>query len=108
MENASDIPALNSEFEEARKIIEAARDRAYRKVNEELILMYRDMGAYISRCTENAAYGEGFVNALADFFADKYPDLDKATGVIITDLMYKHWDEWVTTAPHPFVADFDG
>ena len=40
--------------------------------------------------------------------ADKYPDLDKATGVIITDLMYKHWDELVTTAPHPFVADFDG
>ena len=40
--------------------------------------------------------------------ADKYPDLDKATGVIITDLMYKHWDEWVTTAPHPLVADFDG
>ena len=40
--------------------------------------------------------------------ADKYPDLDKATGVVITDLMYKHWDEWVTTVPHPFVADFDG
>ena len=40
--------------------------------------------------------------------ADKYPDLDKATGIIITDLMYKHWDEWVTTAPHPFIADFDG
>ena len=39
---------------------------------------------------------------------DKYPDLDKTTGVIVTDLMYKHWDEWVTTAPHPFVADFDG
>ena len=39
---------------------------------------------------------------------DKYPDLDKATGVIVTDLMYKHWDEWVTTAPHPFVADFNG
>ena len=39
---------------------------------------------------------------------DKYPDLDKTTGIIVTDLMYKHWDEWVTTAPHPFVADFDG
>ena len=39
---------------------------------------------------------------------DKYPDLDKTTGLVITDLMYKHWDEWVTTAPHPFVADFDG
>lgn len=39
---------------------------------------------------------------------DKYPDLDKTTGIIVTDLMYKHWDEWTTTAPHPFVADFDG
>jgi dipeptidyl aminopeptidase/acylaminoacyl peptidase len=39
---------------------------------------------------------------------DQYPDLPKATGIIVSDLMYKHWDEWVTTAPHPFVADFDG
>lgn len=37
--------------------------------------------------------------------ADKHPDLPKSTGIIVTDLMYKHWDEWVTTAPHPFVAD---
>ena len=34
-----------------------------------------------------------------------HPDLDKTTGIIVNDLMYKHWDEWVTTAPHPFVAD---
>nr|WP_321332085.1 S9 family peptidase [uncultured Bacteroides sp.] len=40
--------------------------------------------------------------------ADKYADLPKASGIIVTDLMYKHWDEWVTTAPHPFVANFDG
>ncbi len=39
---------------------------------------------------------------------DKYPDLDKASGIIVKDLMYKHWDEWVTTIPHPFVADFTG
>ncbi len=37
-----------------------------------------------------------------------YPDLPKTTGIIVDDLMYKHWDEWVTTVPHPFVADFDG
>ena len=40
--------------------------------------------------------------------ADKHPDLDKATGLVIDDLMYKHWDEWVQTIPHPFVASFDG
>lgn len=39
---------------------------------------------------------------------DKYPDLDKASGIIVKDLMYKHWDEWVQTVPHPFVAEFTG
>lgn len=39
---------------------------------------------------------------------DKHPDLPKASGKIITDLMYKHWDEWVESIPHPFVADFNG
>jgi dipeptidyl aminopeptidase/acylaminoacyl peptidase len=40
--------------------------------------------------------------------ADIHPDLPKATGLLIDDLMYKHWDEWVSTVPHPFIADFDG
>ena len=39
---------------------------------------------------------------------DQYPDLDKTTGRIIDDLMYKHWDEWVEQIPHPFLATFDG
>ncbi|MBQ4056464.1 MAG: S9 family peptidase, partial [Bacteroidaceae bacterium] len=39
---------------------------------------------------------------------DQHPDLPKATGIIVNDLMYKHWDEWVESIPHPFVADFDG
>ena len=39
---------------------------------------------------------------------DMYPDLPKATGIVVNDLMYKHWDEWVETIPHPFVADFNG
>jgi dipeptidyl aminopeptidase/acylaminoacyl peptidase len=39
---------------------------------------------------------------------DIYEDLPQASGRIIDDMMYKHWDEWVTEIPHPFIADFDG
>ena len=67
--------ALTGAFNEVVGIIEKARERAYRKVNEELILMYRDIGKYISEHAENATYGDSFVDGLADFFAKNYPDL---------------------------------
>ena len=38
--------------------------------------------------------------------ADKYPDLPLASGRVVDDLMYKHWDEWTETAPHPFLCEF--
>ena len=38
--------------------------------------------------------------------ADKHPDLPLASGRVVDDLMYKHWDEWTETAPHPFLCEF--
>ena len=32
-------------------------------------------------------------------------DLPKATGRLITDMNYRHWDEYVESIPHPFVAE---
>lgn len=45
---------------------------------------------------------------IKDSTAYLHPDLALSKGIIINDLMYKHWDEWITDAPHPFVATFDG
>ncbi len=33
-------------------------------------------------------------------------DLPLSTGMVINDMMYKHWDHFVKSIPHPFVADF--
>ena len=40
--------------------------------------------------------------------APKEDDLPLSTGMVINDLMYKHWDHYVTSIPHPFVYAFDG
>jgi dipeptidyl aminopeptidase/acylaminoacyl peptidase len=37
-----------------------------------------------------------------------FDGLPETSGRLINDLMYKHWDEWVTEIPHPFLADFNG
>ena len=37
--------------------------------------------------------------------ADKHPDLPLASGRVVDDLVYKHWDEWTETAPHPFLCE---
>ena len=34
-------------------------------------------------------------------------DLPKATGRLVTDLMYRHWDHYVESIPHPFILDLE-
>ena len=70
-----DIQPYNEQFQKVVNIIESAKERAYRKVNEELITMYRDIGEYISKQSKNSSYGDAFVQKLADFFSENYPDL---------------------------------
>ena len=40
--------------------------------------------------------------------ADSDPALDKARAYVAEDLMYRHWDHWVTELPHSYVAALDG
>ena len=35
-------------------------------------------------------------------------DLPKATGRLVTDLMYRHWDHYVESIQHPFVCSVNG
>ena len=43
-----------------------------------------------------------------DIIEKKPDDLPKTTGRVVNDLMYRHWDHYVETIPHPFVGDVTG
>lgn len=40
--------------------------------------------------------------------ADLYKGLDKTTGRVINNMMFRHWDEWRETYSHLFIADANG
>ena len=65
----------HNNYSEIVKIIQSARERAFYKVNEELIGMYLQIGKYVSENSRDAAYGDAYVEGLADFFAKNYPEL---------------------------------
>ena len=65
----------DNNYSEIVKIIQSAREHAFYKVNEELIGMYLQIGKYVSENSRDAAYGDAYVEGLADFFAKNYPEL---------------------------------
>jgi len=43
-----------------------------------------------------------------DIIQERPADLPQSTGRVITDLMYRHWDHYVESIPHPFVCSVSG
>ena len=41
-------------------------------------------------------------------FLNLYEGLPLASGRLMNDLMYRHWDHWVDTYSHVFIAEYDG
>lgn len=62
-------------FAEVMGLIQAARGRAFAAVNTALIELYWQVGEYISRKLETAAWGEGVVNELASYIQRSHPNL---------------------------------
>ncbi|MDT9645966.1 YhcG family protein [Pseudomonas sp. JV245A] len=69
------ISSTEVAFGEVAQMITAARQRAVRAVNTELVELYWQVGAYISRKIEAAEWGDGVVRQLADYLARQQPGL---------------------------------
>src|SRR5436190_2087829 len=64
--------APSGRFDEVLALIEAARGRAYRAVNTELIGLYWQLGEYISKKIASAEWGDSVVDELAAAIAREY------------------------------------
>lgn len=66
---------LDNNFAEIAQIIKEARGNAYRKVNEELILMYQRIGYFLSEKSRETSYGDGYINSLAKYIQRQFPGI---------------------------------
>lgn len=65
----------NYEFKQVVLLIEEARNRAFHKVNEELVMLYFKVGNLVSDRVSSGAWGEKTVEELASFIQDNCPGL---------------------------------
>ena len=66
---------LDNTFSEISCVIEESRANAYRKINEELILMYREIGRFLSEKSKDATYGDSYVDSLAEYIQSQFPGI---------------------------------
>ena len=57
------------------KIIEDSRNNALKKVNEELIRMYWNVGEYLSKEAENVAFGDSYIDSVAKEIQNAFPGI---------------------------------
>lgn len=69
------IIVIDFNLDEMISLIEQRKNNAYRKVNEELILLYLDVGKYLYELIENSNYGDKIIVKATKFMKDNYPTI---------------------------------
>ena len=83
------------------KIIEDSRNNALRRVNEELIRMYWNVGEYLSKESARATFGDAYIDSAVKEIQDAYPGIKgfNRRGLYRMKQFYETYsgDEFVTT-----------
>ena len=66
---------MNNEIKEIVKLIEAHKQSAYRKINEELVLMYFEIGKYLSNKISNEKWGNKTIEVISQSIKMHYPNI---------------------------------
>lgn len=83
------------------KIIDESRQNALKKVNEELINMYWKVGEFLSKESEQAAFGDAYIDGIANEIQEAFPGIKgfNRRGLYRMKKFYETYvdDEFVTT-----------
>ena len=66
---------IDTSFNKIIELIEIRKNNAYKKVNEELILLYLDVGKYLFDLQQNSNYGDKITVKAANFMKNNYPNI---------------------------------
>jgi len=64
---------LDVNFNQIIEMIKKRKNNAYRKVNEEMILLYLEVGKFLYELIENGSYGDKIIDKAAEFMKNNYP-----------------------------------
>jgi predicted nuclease of restriction endonuclease-like (RecB) superfamily len=64
---------MTTDFEQIILLITEARSRVYSKANAELVMLYFSVGQIVSEKVANGRWGDGTVDDLANYIAEKQP-----------------------------------
>ena len=66
---------LDINFNQIIEMIEKRKNNAYRKVNEEMILLYLEVGKFLYELKESSGYGDKITTKASDFMKNNYPNI---------------------------------
>ena len=91
---------LDTTFNKIIELIEIRKNNAYKKVNEEMVLLYLDVGKYLYELQQNSKFGDKITLKAADFMKNNYPNIKGFTKRNIERMIqfYKiHKDDEIAT-----------
>ena len=66
---------LDTSFNKIIELIEIRKNNAYKKVNEQMILLYLDVGKYLYELQRNSKFGDKITLKAANFMKNNYPNI---------------------------------
>lgn len=69
------VKIIDIEFSKMITMIENRKYNAYRKVNEEMILLYLEIGKFLYELIEKSNYGDKIITKAANFMKNNYPTI---------------------------------